>query len=122
MKIDTFVGVCSLVGADMNTFRNSYRRLEQTTILNYTSGEEVLVTADCTELPKFAVFVSYQNNDFQTFDYVKVFVGGHEIMIPGNAKNNYDDPLIKINGEEEVRLNKTTHYQYPKNDKFYDYR
>lgn len=105
----------------MNTFRNNYGRLQQNNTKNYTLGEEVLVSADCSADPKFAVFVAYKGSDFQIFDYVKVFVGGHEITIP-STENNNDEPLIKINGEEEIRLNKTTHYQYPKDDKFYDYR
>lgn len=54
------------------------------------------------------------------FEHVKVFVGSHEILIKSNMYN--EDPMIKINEEEEIRLNKSTHYQYPSNEKLYDYR
>uniref|UniRef100_A0A336MI65 CSON015062 protein n=1 Tax=Culicoides sonorensis TaxID=179676 RepID=A0A336MI65_CULSO len=117
-----FTGVCSLVGSDLNSFRNNFHRLDPNSTKNYTLNDEILITADCSQYPKFAVFVSYQNDDFQMFDYIKVFIGNHQIYIPNNTENDYDDPLIRINDEDEIRLNKTTYYQYPKDEKIYDYR
>ncbi|XP_063709940.1 uncharacterized protein LOC134838357 [Culicoides brevitarsis] len=116
-----FTSVCSLVGADMNTFRNNYGRLDFNNIANFTSNNETLIAADCSVNSKFGVFVAYKDNDVQAFDYIKILISGDEIIIPSGN----EEPLISIkrdNGEEEVRLTKTAHYQYPKDDKFYDYR
>lgn len=107
----------------MNSFYDYYQRINTVVIEKYVSNDLVLMAAECSSVPKLALFVSYEDNEYDQIKFIKVYVGGHTVTVHRlEDENDSIGPLIQIDDAEEFRLASQAYYRYPKEEEYYDYR
>lgn len=103
-----FTSICSLYKNNLNTFAQKAVRLDEKIIKENSHENEILLAAECSDTPRFAIFVSISQLTNSTYDFsqVKIYTAGNFFT-------------IKSNGEPHIVFNGTTHnireatFEYP---------
>lgn len=106
----SFTSICSLYKDNLNTFGNHDMILTEAIRKSNSHNEDMLLFADCSEIPRLAIFVHYRNgsNDFLQ---IKFNVGSTFVTIKGEEK-----PILLYNSQE-YDLSQTS-FAYPSEEKF----
>jgi hypothetical protein len=68
--------LCSLIGRQINTFYDLQEELTNEIVANFTYETSILLAADCTQHPKFALFVDFFKAPHKNKGQLKEVRGG----------------------------------------------
>jgi cupin superfamily acireductone dioxygenase involved in methionine salvage len=111
-----------LIGRQLNTFYDIQTELTDEIISNFTYKSTILIAADCSEQPKFALFVEYyKTNHKNKLKEVKIYTGGNYLTYSLENQNK-DNVRIVVNGKDEVNNINKESYTYPPYEQFFDFK
>lgn len=98
----SFTSICSLYRGNLNTLFEEYAAVTED---KRNENNEILLLAECSETPRIAVFVQYKNQSSE-FLQVKIFTGGHYIVIRGDS-----EPIVYH--ENQTHDLRASAFEYP---------
>jgi hypothetical protein len=88
-----FKSSCSIYKDNLVSISGNHISIDGNLRRNFSRGNEVLMIAECSENPRTAIFIEYENGT-SNFAQVKIYVGGNFITIRGD-----NEPRIYHDGQ-----------------------
>lgn len=98
----SFISICSLYRDNLNSLFEEYAVITDD---KHHDNNEILLLAECSETPRIAVFIQYKNQSSE-FLQVKIFTGGHYIVIRGDS-----EPIVYH--ENQTHDLRASAFEYP---------
>lgn len=106
----SLTSICSLYKDNLNTLSSNDMILTENIRKSNSLNDDMLLFAECSEIPRLAVFMEYKNGS-NDFSQIKVNAGNHFVTI------NADRHPIIFHDNKEYNLTETV-FEYPSLEKY----
>ncbi|XP_055544225.1 vitellogenin-4 [Wyeomyia smithii] len=106
--------ICSLVNHKLTTFHDHIIQLSPEVKQENRLNDSFLLAADCSDIPKIAVFMLDNGKGIQ------IYTGGNYVVYETTSQQE-SDPILNVNDESLINLRNVV-YQFPVDEEIYDFR